>query len=253
MNASASLLARLLTAFPLDPSSPTPLYHQVQQLLRRGVERGLLAPEQAIPAERDLAQGLGVSRVTVRKALDGLVEDGLLSRRQGAGTFVSPRVEQPLSYLTSFSEDMSARGIQAGAVWLERTLSIPSPEEAMALNLSPGEEVVRLHRLRTADGKPMALELATVPRALLPSPELVGQSLYQALARLGYRPVRALQRLRAESLSPEQARLLHVSAGAPALYIERRSFLADGRPVEFTRSHYRGDAYDFVAELKIDR
>jgi GntR family transcriptional regulator len=97
----------------------------------------------------------------------------------------------------------------------------------------------------------MALELATVPRACLADPSMVQDSLYDALHRTGHRPHRALQRLRAELLDEKEARALGVAPGSPALYIERRSFLADGRPVEFTRSHYRGDSYDFVAELQI--
>jgi GntR family transcriptional regulator len=121
----------------------------------------------------------------------------------------------------------------------------------MALGLSPGEPVSRLQRLRLAGGTPMAIEHAVVPARFLPDPELVEVSLYAVLTARGHEPKRALQRLHAVLLSPEQAKLLQVATASPALYIERRSFLDGGEAVEFTSSYYRGDAYDFVAELSI--
>jgi GntR family transcriptional regulator len=97
----------------------------------------------------------------------------------------------------------------------------------------------------------MAIELAVIPHKFLPDPESVGASLYAALEARGVRPVRALQRLHATALAPQEAELLDQPTGAPALFIERVSYLPDGRTVEYTRSHYRGDSYDFVAELTI--
>ena len=121
----------------------------------------------------------------------------------------------------------------------------------MALALSPGSRVVRLHRLRLSGDSALAVERTTVPQAILPRAELVKDSLYEALNRLGVAPVRAMQRLRAVALDAASADHLGLQPGAPALQIERRAFLADGRAVEFTRSIYRADAYDFVAELTI--
>jgi GntR family transcriptional regulator len=121
----------------------------------------------------------------------------------------------------------------------------------MALGLSPGDHVSRVNRLRMADGTPLAIEHAVVPSRYLPDPSLVRQSLYAVLHEQGYMPSRALQRLHAVLLTEEQAALLHVPPQSPALYIERRSFTSSGEAVEFTSSYYRGDAYDFVAELTI--
>lgn len=123
------------------------------------------------------------------------------------------------------------------------------PEEALAFGLGPGTPVYRLVRIRYADGESMALEHATVPKDSLPSLEAVGESLYDALGPA--RPVRVLQRLRAVLFTPEQAELLGIEPSTPGLEIERRGFAADGRTVEFTKSYYRGDAYDFVAELSV--
>lgn len=251
MAASRSLFELIQEQAALDSDHPTPLYLQLQRGLRQALSKGLLQTDEAIPGERELAAGLGVSRVTVRKAVRGLVEEGLLQQRQGSGTFVAIRLEQPLSRLTSFSEDISARGLRPSVKWLDRSVGRATPEEAMALNLSPNSEVSRLHRIRNADGKPLALEQATLPRRYLPDPNQVEESLYEVLSAREHRPIRALQRLRAELLSEERAVLLDVPLGSAALYIERRSFLADGTPIEFTRSHYRSDAYDFVAELTI--
>jgi len=235
----------------LAASSPTPLYRRLQRGLRKVLEQGAVGAEDALPPERDLAEGLGVSRVTVRKALRQLVDEGLLVQQRGAGTFVASRLEQPLSSLTGFTEDMSARGMTPGVEWLDRSLGTAMPEEALALNLSPGAMVSRLYRIRLANDKPMCIEQATLPHDVLADPTVVKDSLYVELEKVGKRPVRALQRLRAQLLQFEQARLLQVEPGTACLYIERRSFLADGRPVEFVRSHYRGDSYDFVAELRI--
>ena len=233
----------------LDQHGRGPLYQKLQQALREAIQNRVLAPDEALPPERDLAEEFKVSRITVRKALDGLVAEGLLTRRQGAGTFVSARVEKNFSKLTSFTEDMISRGRVPRSEWLNRAEAAATPEESMVLGLSPGTPVYRFHRIRFADNEPMALEYSTVPGFSLPSAEAVGASLYEALDAAGRKPVRALQRLRAVLFTPEQAALLTVRPGAPGLLIERRGFLKDGRAVEFTQSYYRGDAYDFVAEL----
>ena len=237
------------TVGPLDEASSLPLYQQLQRALRKAIEIQLLAPEDALPAERDLAEDFSVSRITVRKALDGLVSEGLLVRRQGSGNFVSTRVQKNFAKLTSFSEDMRARGRSPKSVWLKRAAGTVTPEEALALRLSPGTPVYRFNRIRYADDAPMALEFATVVASALPSLDAVDTSLYEALERSGQRPVRALQRLRAVLLSEPQAKLLKAREGDAGLLVARVGYLGDGRAVEFSQSWYRGDIYDFVAEL----
>lgn len=229
-----------------------PAYQHLRRALQHAIELGALSPGQSLPPERELGKRLELSRVTVRKAIAGLVDDGLLLQRQGSGTFVAERIVKSFSQLTSFSDDLRARGLDPTSVVLDSGCGAASPDEAMALDLSPGAQVVRFHRLRTAAGAPLALERSSVPQALLPEPVLEQGSLYTTFAAHGLQPVRALQRLRAIAFDAEQARLLGLPEGSPGLYIERRAFLADGRAVEFTRSCYRGDAYDFVAELHAD-
>jgi len=226
-----------------------PLYRRVHDALRSAIENSLLKPSDALPPERDLAADFQVSRITIRKALDALVAEGLLIRRHGAGTFVSGRVEKQFAKLTSFSEDMVSRGRKPRSEWLLRASGTVTPDESLTLGLSPGTPVYRFHRIRFADDQPMAVEYSTIPGFGLPSADAVEDSLYVALNDAGMRPARALQRLRAVLVDEDRAKMLGVEPDAPALYIERRGFLDDGRVIEATQSWYRGDAYDFVAEL----
>ena len=234
---------------PLDASHPQPLYQQLQKAIRDAIEARALSRDEALPAERDIASELAVSRITVRKALEGLVSEGLLTRRQGAGTFVAGRVEKNFAKLTSFTEDMKARGSRPHSQWLSRTSGAVTPEESMMLGLSPGAGVFRFTRIRFADDQPMALEYSTIPAVYLPSERAVSESLYEALGRAGHRPTRALQRLRAVLFTKDQAEILGVKTHDAGLFIERRGFLRTGEAVEVTKSYYRGDAYDFIAEL----
>lgn len=226
-----------------------PLYRRLQDALRGAIESSVLGPQDALPAERELAADFEVSRITVRKALDALVAEGLLTRKQGAGTFVSGRVEKQFAKLTSFTEDMIARGRKPRSEWLLRASGAVTPDESLTLGLSPGAPVYRFHRIRFADDLPMAVEYSTIPGFGLAGADAVEDSLYAALHAAGNRPTRALQRLRAVLVDGDRAKILGVEPGAPALYIERRGFLDDGRVIETTQSWYRGDAYDFVAEL----
>lgn len=242
-----SALAQILNT--LDPQGPMPLYLQLQRALREAIEKRVLGPDDALPSERQLAADLGVSRITVRKAIQGLADEGILDQRQGSGNFVSTRIDKNFAKLTSFSEDMRARGRTPHSVWIKKSSGTVNPDEAMKLALSPGSLVYRYHRLRYADGAPMALEYCTVAATALASLEAVDTSLYDALERAGNRPVRALQRLRALLLDEEQARLLEADVGDAGLLVERLGYLRDGRAIELSRSIYRGDTYDFVAEL----
>lgn len=231
-----------------------PLYLQLKRWIEDAITRGTIKPGDALPSERDLAARADVSRVTVRKAVQHLVQDGVLVQRHGSGTFVAtqtPRVEQSLSQLTSFTEDMARRGMSVRAEWLDRGLYAASPEETVILGLTSGEQVARIARLRLTGDMPLAIERASLSATVLPDPAGIGDSLYKYLDTLDARPVRALQRIRAANIGEADAYLLQVPAGSAGLHIERTSYLATGRVIEFTRSIYRGDTYDFVAELRL--
>jgi GntR family transcriptional regulator len=243
------LIEHLLLRGRLDADSPTALYKRLQDALRSAIREGVVSAGATIPGERELAQRLNLSRVTVRNALKALVDERLMVQRHGARTSVAVRLEKPITIFTSFSEDMAARGRKPGAKWLLSEVGPASASEATALGLQPGAAVCRLHRLRTADEVPMAIEFSIIPTEFLPSPELVSDSLYAVLQQRGCMPSRALQRLRSDVATPEEATMLQVATGAPILEMERRCSLDNGRVVEFTCSRYRGDAYDFMIEL----
>ncbi|WP_157019332.1 GntR family transcriptional regulator [Mesorhizobium xinjiangense] len=231
-----------------------PLYLRLKRSIEDAVDHGVIRPGDALPSEREIAAQAEISRVTVRKAVHDLVRSGLLVQRHGSGTFVAPRmdrVEQSLSRLTSFSEDMARRGLTARSQWLDRGVYAPSPDEIMVLGLSSKEMVARLARLRLANDTPLAIERATLSASVLPEPEAVDSSLYLALQKTGHRPVRAVQRISATNLAAADAGLLGIAKGAAGLSIERVSYLDSGKVIEFTRSIYRGDTYDFVAELRL--
>ena len=231
-----------------------PRYIQLKRRLENAIVKGQLPGGTPLPPEREIATMTGLSRVTVRKAVRPLVDEGLIVQRRGSGTIVAEKVvkvEQSLSRLTSFTEDMARRGMTVTSTWLARGIFMPSPEEIMSLGLSATESVARLARLRLADEIPLAIERASLSAGILPNPSEVETSLYQMLDKLGRKPVRAMQRISATNLGAEDADLLNVEEGIAGLKITRISYLATGQIVELTKSIYRGDAYDFVAELQL--
>jgi GntR family transcriptional regulator len=235
-------------------SGSGPRYVQLRKRIEKGIENGLLEPNMSLPPEREIAAMTELSRVTVRKAMQELVNNGAVIQKQGSGSYVAdapPHVELSLSKLTSFTEDMARRGLSTASKWLERGIFMPSAKEIETLALSNHDSVARIARLRSAGDRPMAIERASLPLDLLPNPTIVITSLYEVLEVDGHRPVRALQKISAINLDEETAKLLEVEVNAAGLRIERISFLPDDRVVEFTRSIYRGDAYDFVAEMRL--
>ncbi|PHZ84671.1 GntR family transcriptional regulator [Paremcibacter congregatus] len=230
-----------------DNSSP--LYIQLANNLKQIILEGKMASGDSLPSERMLTEITGASRVTVRKAIRRLIEEGLLLSRQGAGTFVAPAIEQSGEELTSFTDDAQDRGEEPASIWLVRSIASPTEEEARHLKISLNDPVVRLGRVRLSDGEPLAIEHAVIPAALLPSHENVGLSLYQALEKIGVYPVKGTQKIRASLATPTEAALLSIHEESEILRIERHTFTKDGTPVEYTRSAYRGDKYVFVSYL----
>lgn len=247
-------MEQLFSPGGFDQTGAGPLYLQLQKRIADAIGTGRLAPGDSLPPERDMATLTGLSRVTVRKAVRALVLSGQLLQRRGSGTFVAPKVqrlEQALSLLTSFTEDMARRGRSVDSVWLSRALHAPAPEEVMALGLGANDRVARLERVRCSDGVPLAIERAAISSAFLPDPYAVTSSLYALLQTRGLRPVRAVQRISAANLGARDAGLLDVAEGSAGLRIERVGYLPSGQVIEFTRSVYRGDAYDFAVELRL--
>lgn len=227
----------------------TPLYLQIAANLKQHIIAGEWREGEAVPSERELCALTDASRVTVRKAIEELISEGLLSRRQGSGTFVNRVIETKNDALGSFSDEAAARGGISGTIWIARTIARPTEDEANILKISKDIEVVRLGRVRLLDGEPLAIEHAVVPRQFLPPIDDLGSSLYQALETNGNRPVGGTQSIHASLATPTEAGLLSIAEQSAVLRIERVTRNAKGDVVELTRSVYRGDRYKFVSEL----
>lgn len=226
---------------------------RVRDLLRDAIAAEY-SPGQPLLPERELELRYQVSRVTIRRALDALVAEGVVYRVHGSGTYVSDQrnVKKPLG-LTSFSEDMAERGLTPSS----RTISsevVPADDRVrQELGLGAGD-VLRLERLRCADGEPLAHELAYLPTARFPgiADEDLSTSLYEVLnERYRVVAVRARQRMRSVLLSDALATHLNAAAGDPALEVLRTTFDRFGAPFEHVVSTYRGDRYEF--DISVDR
>ncbi|WP_175485692.1 GntR family transcriptional regulator [Pseudoxanthomonas sp. GM95] len=239
-----------MDAIALDASAPTPLYLQLTAQLVEAINGHKWKPGEALPAERVLCEQLQVSRVTLRQAMDALVEQGLVTRRQGAGTFVTSQITHPLTGLTSFSETLRMKGYQPGSQWLDRRIRPAHGEEILRLGLSPESRVASLTRLRRADDRVMAYEHAVIPQRVLPDPTEVGESLYAWLDEHGAPVVRALQYFRAINLTARMADYLGMDEGDAILHVVRVGYARDGSAIELTDTYCHNDFYDFVAELR---
>jgi GntR family transcriptional regulator len=238
----------------LDSSSPIPLYYQLKAAIEERIESGQWKPGDRVPSESGLEELFQVSRTTVRQALGDLVSQGRLTRARGRGTFVAqPRIQQALTYLTGFTQDMRARGKQPGSRLLHFEVTQAPAVVARMLRIEPGEAVIRIKRLRLADEAPMAVETSFLVYRLCPGlldEDLSTQSLYDLLGqKLNLVPSRAHQELAAVGCPKPEAALLGIPLGAPVLHIHRTTFSQSGDPFEQAESYYRGDRYVFVADL----
>jgi GntR family transcriptional regulator len=240
--------------YDLDKNSSIPLYYQVEQMIKDMIDSDQLLPGQRAPSERELAETFGISRMTVRAAMSNLVADGYLYSVLGKGTFVaSPKMHQNLLDLTSFTEDMRRRGLKPGARLLEMGISNEASSKVYrVLGLAEHEELIRIYRLRTADGEPMCLETSYLLRDLFPwlfEEDLESGSLYRALESRGIELTRAEEQLEATVVRETESQLLTVPVGYPALLIERTTYTTNDKPIEYVKSLYRGDRYQFSVTL----
>ena len=219
---------------------------QVLELIRQ------LGVGTAIPSERQLSADLGVSRLTLRAALDELAREGYLVRRRGSGTYVrQPKISQELT-MTSFSEDMRRRGMVPGSRTVSLTRQLAGARLGRFLNVSPGEEIVVVKRLRLADGVSMAIETLHIPSSVVPGvgPDDLAGSFYELLrSRYGVEISSATQTIEPTVTNEEESAALGVPLHSPAFLFERTSRDEDDRTLEFVHSIYRGDRYRIVSEL----
>jgi len=239
---------------------PAPVPPRLDRAARREqLRRGLQAILQQtgdgmrLPPERELAERLGVARETLRRLLEELQGEGVLQRRQGAGTFVAGQNWVKPLLLRSFTEDMRERGLVASSSVLSANVVRADAKVALKLKAVPGSPVWFIRRLRLASGEPMALEEAWLCQALLPGFDpacLATRSLYEVLhQRHGILVRNAAQEIQATVLTEDEAALLNVAPFSPALMVERQVFSQAGEPVEFGKSLYRADRYRFEVNV----
>lgn len=238
----------------IDRRSKLPYYQQLYQILRAKIDSQEWKPGDRIPGEAELIDQYRVSRSTVRQVLDMLVQDGLINRHRGRGSFISQRtLEESMSRIVSFTEDMRQRGFEPGTQVLSASLEPASQESAEKLQVEESEELARLERLRLANGEPMSLEESFLVHRFCPDVlqhDYASQPLREILEReYGIRLVSAKQVIRAIPAPTRLANLLSVAVRSPLLFIERVSYSQGGLPVEFLRIYYRADRYSLYNEL----
>jgi GntR family transcriptional regulator len=235
----------------------TPAWVQIEELLADRIESGALDVGERLPPERELADALGVSRMTVRQALASLAARGLVERGVGRGTFVGgpQKVDHLLGRVVGFTEQVERQGLEAGAEILSAAeLRAPS-HVARALELHAGAAVVRLERVRSGGGLALTLEDAFLPAERFPG--LLGHDLSGSVYALmrdvfGLGPVSAVERLEPVAARPHDAEALGVPEGSPLMLVERTAYARDGIPVEFARDRHRGDRARFVVRVVPD-
>ncbi|MEO4052158.1 GntR family transcriptional regulator [Solibacillus sp. CAU 1738] len=238
----------------LDKNSHTPIYIQIEEILKQRIYLEEYKIGENIPSERELSMQFDVSRMTVRQAITSLVNSGLLYREKGRGTFVAnPKLEQVLIGLMGFTEDMRARGMEPSSKVLRFEKIIPPVDIARDLMLEHGEEVFFVVRIRSANLKPMSLERTYIPVKIYPEldeKKIMG-SLYALIeAKFHQKIGNAIQQMEAAIVAKEDSKHLQVNTTAPVLIIKRISYLSDGYPFELVRSTYRADRYKFISEIK---
>ncbi|MGD0375015.1 MAG: GntR family transcriptional regulator [Streptosporangiaceae bacterium] len=242
-----ALQTRVSTPPPISRAPGTTVHAQIEDWLAGEITVGKLVSGDRLPAEQDLAAWFGVSRMTLRHALGELARRGLVIKAVGrhGGTFIAAaKLEQDLTTLAGFSEQLRRAGMMAGAQLLSAAQRPAGPAAAAALRLADCDPVFGVRRLRLADGKPIAVEHSRFPAAVFPGllDECLDGSLYELLdVKYGQRPHRARESLEPVTAGPREASALGVAQGAPLMLVERIAYSRSGLPLEFARDLFRGD------------
>ncbi len=236
--------------------SPAPLWFQIAERLRSSIVSGEFKPGDTLPSEADINAAFSVSRTTARASLDRLRQDGLIVRQSGRGSIVlTPRVEQPVNQLASFSDDMKRRGLRASYATFGAGPQRSSPEASAALGLAQGAQAFHISRLLLADDEPIGMSESWIAPSVLgdhppTADELDRGSLYVWLARRhGVHIQGAQEYIEAAVADAAMARRLDIDPGFPVLVARRRSWTDGGTPVEYAVMHYRADRYRFKIDL----
>lgn len=239
----------------LDHTSPIPLYYQLKEIFKAKIDRGEWSPGQLIPTENDLISFYKVSRTTVREAVNALVIEGKLEKKQGKGTTVCrEKMEEKLGRLTGFAEEMQSRGLVPGARVIETKEVVPP--DVVREKLLPGNnetKVLYIQRIRLANEEPIAIERSYWPLeigALFKDYDLSTIAFYSVLEERGIRLRYADENISAIATKKSDAALLGIETKIPLMRMERISYSTQGNPVEFTITDYRSDRYMYKVRLQ---
>lgn len=239
-----------IPVFHLDDTIAMPLYMQLVNAIKADIATGKMRPGDAVPSERALVDMLKIARGTARKALQQLLEEGVIIRNQGSGTFIAPHVRQSLPLLESFSEMAEASGGKAQSELVGYLRRASTQEELRILQLQEEKnEVVELTRLRKINGIAVSLQKAILPAYLLSKINELDESLYQHLESKGAPVLRARQRFHAVGADSGLAHYLNIREQEPVLLVTRTGYTHNDKPVEHTWTWCLNDYYDFTIEL----
>lgn len=229
-----------------------PVYIQIHNEIRKEIESGKWAVGERIPSERQLSQDFDVSRMTLRQAIQTLVDEGILQRQVGSGTYVSSsKVQEKMSGTTSFTEITEGQGKKPSSKTVSYHVADPSISEIEKLKLHEGDQILRMERIRYADNQPICFEVATIPIGIVNSlnKKDITSSLYKALEdKAGLKLGDATQTVSAILASEKIANFLNVKRGSAILRVRQVTTLDDDRPFEYVRSQYAGDRFEFYLE-----
>jgi GntR family transcriptional regulator len=242
-----------MNSFTVDKSSPVPYYYQIEEWIRGQIASGKLKPGDMLTNEIRLSEQLGVSRMTVRQALNHLSSEGIITRQRAKGTFITPpRSPVPISRdrLSSMTEELSKEGKKLYSQVLDQELQPAIGEIRTQLGLQEGEQVILIRRLRGTEDCPLSIETVYHPYSRFPellTMEVENTSIYEILERVYQaRPAEAIDTVFAGIASEDEAALLGMHKGEPVMHFKRVSWDEAGQAIEFTRAVYRADRYQFV-------
>jgi GntR family transcriptional regulator len=246
----SSVLPESLTE-AIDREVPIPYHYQLRELLRDEIVAGRWAVNERLPSERELCEAFDLSRTTIREAIDALVNEGLLRREKGRGTFVAePKMVESILWSSPFSGSMAEQGISIKTRVLRLEVVIPPYVVAQELRLASDEPVIVLDRVRSAFNEPILVSTAYVPHKLCPTlvnDDLVHNSLYQLLGeKYGLTIAQAKRYMEAIAANEFEAELLNIEPGTPLMLIESTVYMEDGIPLEYFKSRHRGDRTRFL-------
>lgn len=238
----------------INKKSHVPIYYQLEEEIKKLIKEKQLQPGDLIPSEREFSEMHSISRMTVRQAINNLTSEGILEKERGKGTFVAQyKLEQSLQGLTSFSEEMKARGMEPSSRILSFQRVKATNEIASKLEIDEGAEVYKINRIRLADSIPMAYEISYLPVDLLPHliEERVSNSLYEYVEQeLKQTIKKATQSIEASAATKEEASILEIEEQSPVLLFHRTGYMENQKPFELVKSIYRADRYKFFIQME---